>query len=209
MAHRSHHALALFSVLAASCLLPGCSGEGRDAYPAPGSMEVLSVTPASVRRSENLLSNPMFDQWWAGAPGPEGYTIARDSVYVMSRVPYEGGGGAFKARQRWTKPEEANPNRYFGVLVEGLELGQPYRFEVMATSRGGGFVKIGVWERVAKGLPVPLNTDLIQIVPHAGQTKIYAATFTPVKESSVFIGAYTQNSGTEVEYRYWSLIEGA
>lgn len=164
-------------------LLPGCGGSGAPSGQtlAPGSMELVAVTPVAASGNapaENLLRNGDFREFWAGAPAPTGFTLpgADGASRVRRGVGHKDRAGSnFSAVQTWDRPDAGmGLTHRFGTQVTGLKPATAYRVEVVADGSVGVLASIGAFqsegddvvELAPRVLPVTGGIGLKSFVGH-------------------------------------------
>jgi len=158
--------------------LAGCSDRPNlpDGAPAPGTMRVVSVEPLERPvDTGNLINNGSFEEWWAGAPTPNGF------------LPPEGGGAKFKRvagqtsnfylKQSWTRGDNANQlSETFHTETTPVTSGQTYVLEVTAAAPPGRAIGISLWQEGEDGWGV-VEENLLLMQPGQGTVKTYRETF--------------------------------
>ncbi|MCC6142694.1 MAG: hypothetical protein IT368_02695 [Candidatus Hydrogenedentes bacterium] len=189
---RSSTIVTIVSALAFASM-PGCdSGTPviHSELPPAGSLEVISVTPLEGEQRQNLLQNGSFDEWYAGAPGPTGFTTPKPGLSTLRRdaeieamAPL-----GFRAIQRWKKSDsETLGFGRFGTYVDVIP-GADYELHVIATSWSGGTAIIDVFQEKENGGLELLQGNVITVEPDV-TVKEYTATFNSGEATRIFIAS--------------------
>ncbi|MBP8127994.1 MAG: hypothetical protein KA184_00325 [Candidatus Hydrogenedentes bacterium] len=144
---------ALWSVICTCGLFHSCGNPSAPAAGAaqPGTMQVITVTPATLSYEDRtLINNGDFREFWAGAPAPSGFhVVAPGGPSEIRRAPGDPavGGSSFAALQTWQKPDIATSleNRFY-TTVQGLKPETLYRVEALASGEAGVLAGLGVFE---------------------------------------------------------------
>lgn len=210
---RQYGTCCLASVVLSVLLLCACGGpESGQNNPAPGTMEVVSITPVlDALEHRSVLPNGTFEEWWAGAPAPSGFFAPFPNLSVIKRVTDEREKG-FAVRQTWRAPDEREPiSRRFCTEV-ALKPDTQYVFQVAATNNN---VKrpprITVVERMPQEGYEGLANPLLTLEDYPGLFRWYQETFRTKTGMNVTILSHTQsmdaNDTPDVTWHAWRLFE--
>ena len=117
-------------------------------YPPPGEMRLVAVEPIPSQQvaSDNLILNGAIQQWWAGAPAPDGWHPPRGSYSVVTRQLNSDGDG-FRARQVWSLADvgKSMSNLLYAETPD-IEPNKRYRLSLTSTVTTGDRVVVSIWE---------------------------------------------------------------
>jgi len=187
----------------------GCSDGPRlpDGAPAPGTMRVVSMEPLDRPvDTGNLIKNGSFEEWWAGAPTPNGFLPPEDGGAKFRRV--AGQTGNFYLEQIWTRDD--NPQSLMAMFhTETAELssGQTYVLEVTAQSAPGRVIGISLWQEEEGGWE-RLAENLLTLQPTVGVVKTYRETFVARGNGRLALsvdGAGTTGEARAADWFSWRL----
>ncbi len=198
-------------------VLCGCGmggDQGANGLPAPGHMELISVTPISEVAGASLIPHDAFETWWAGAPAPasevvlipqSGSTIERDSNGAAD--------GLIAIRQTWTEKDSRwAPQRLFGVRLENLTPMQEYTFSAAFRAADGISATIEVYADSEPGAPLNhVALNWVEVMGDGNWQRVQAR-FSPGEFDSVRIvtahyDAIPAESTVEVSWDEWRLSE--
>lgn len=145
--------VAPWSVWCGAFLFLGCGNPSAPSSDAvqPGTMRVISVTPATITPKDSaFIKNGDFREFWAGAPAPSGFhVVAPGGPSKIQRAPGDpaAGGSSFAALQTWQKPDIATGlDSRFYTNAQGLKPETVYRIEALASGEAGVLAGLGVFE---------------------------------------------------------------
>lgn len=124
-----------------ACLPLAACGKGAskdDALPKAGEMKLISLTEAAAPDHASLLRNGDFDDWYAGAAGPEGLQLPDSKFSKIVRWEQLGVGvkSRYQANQIWTQDDAGlAPDKLFGIFGDGLQPDTTYTLRAVATSK--------------------------------------------------------------------------
>jgi hypothetical protein len=208
-------AIARGVLLAGAVLLPWACTENRDRNdaPAPGEMQVISVTPLqSGAVHSNLLPNGSFSEWWAGAPAPTGFQAPDSELSIIERATDRRTTG-FTVRQRWLKPDRRERNTRCFQTELNLKPETQYTLQIAATTNDEHrSPQIFVLERKADGGYEVLAVPLLALEAYPGLYRWYEATFVTKRGARAVILAKTLGEDEKqdvptVIWHAWQLYE--
>ncbi len=154
--------------------------------PAPGTMRLVLVErveeKARKEAGQNLLPGGDFEDWWAGAPAPQGVMPPDPGASKLER----GNGLA----QVWQRPEAPDAIGARMRLEAGKLSPGTYELEALASGSTGGAVALGIWGQSDNGTLAPIDDDFITILPGAGQAKRYSRQFTLEQAGTVVVSPH-------------------
>ncbi len=124
----------LFLVLCGTGFLACQDDYEKRGYPAPGTMQVVSVTPLAYATSSNTILNGSFEEYYAGAPSPTGpFSVPpKESEYVEIERSNDASDGRIALKQTWKKRDWGlAPDETFSVALDASSE-TVYRVEVDA-----------------------------------------------------------------------------
>lgn len=182
--------ISLLHILLLACAVPlsflACGQRGDNnladnttAYPPPGEMRIVSITPIPPQTvvSDNLIVNGSTIRWWAGAPAPEGWHRSARSKDPLTRQLNNTGDG-FCVRQTWLTSSKAKGIRTSSYLeTVDLEPNKRYRLSVTGAIITGEQVTIDIFELVEDDWTI-LHSDFIVLDVNDGKVTQSTRDFT-------------------------------
>jgi len=202
------------AVLFVAMQLAGCAqapAGGADT-PVAGEIRVVSVTPvgSAESRARNLILNGYFDEWWAGAPAPSGFTAPVPAFSTLRKVVEN---GKIVCVQEWVKSDNAaTSSNLFRVIVVDTKADTPYELSIQAYSLDGGSAFVSIYENPEAGAPVALTNEAITIEATDTAPKAYTAVFKTKQGGKVSLIVRSKNPegvGGKIAWISWSLTPGA
>ena len=187
--------LLAWSVLGAGCN-PGVDPESGD-EPEAGTLHLISVRPVAAH--DLLRGCGTFNEWYAGAPLPQGPFTKPHSSVKLARG--RGADGSMAASLQWEKPDSLwSPQGAFSIAVPDAVPNTQHRLTVMAKSSLTTPAQINVYAVMTEDEWVAMALPLIEIPPKT-DWETYEVTFQtgPVTDLRITMTAPEADGAPEEE----------
>lgn len=185
--------------------------EAGGAYPAPGTLRMISVERVEEGGASALLPNGAFEEWHGGLPAPTGFrapSAASESTLLRDAKAGHLGATGYTARQTWTGPgSSADPAEAFGATVQ-LKPNTNYRLEAIASATAGMGAAISAVEAGQAAGSRVIARSVLEVRGEAPAR--YTGTFTTLAGGEVILSSRALGDSTlpgSVIWSAWRLEE--